>query len=65
VALTGLRIGELLVKMQLLKEGQLEEALKYQRQFGGKIGEALVHLGFVTEKDILQGLSKKFRCPLR
>lgn len=50
--------------MSLIKPEQLEEALKAQRQFGGKLGETLVTMGFLTEQDIVKALSRKFGIPL-
>ena len=64
VSILGLRLGELLVKMSLIRPEQLEEALKAQRQFGGKLGETLVTMGFLTEQDIVKAMSRKFGIPL-
>lgn len=59
----ALRIGELLVKSKLITQDQLDEALKAQKEKGGKIGEALTGLGFVTEQDITEVLSQQFGVP--
>jgi type IV pilus assembly protein PilB len=64
VALSGLHLGELLMRMGMITQRQLDEALKVQRQAGGKLGEVLVSLGILTEEDILKGLSRKFNVPL-
>jgi type IV pilus assembly protein PilB len=64
VALSGLHLGELLMRMGKITQRQLDEALKVQRQSGGKLGEVLVSLRVLTEKDILKGLSEKFNVPL-
>ena len=58
-----LRIGELLTKAKLLTKEQLEKALDEQKQSGGRIGEHLVRLGFVTEEDILDCLSQQYGVP--
>ena len=59
----ALRIGELLVKSKLITQDQLDEALKAQKEKGGKLGEALTGLGFVTEQDITEVLSQQFGVP--
>jgi type IV pilus assembly protein PilB len=58
-----LRIGELLTKAKLLTNDQLETALEEQKQSGGRIGEHLIRLGFVTEEDILDCLSQQYGVP--
>jgi len=50
--------------MSLITQRQLDEALKVQRQLGGKLGEVLVTMGILAEDDILEALSKKFNIPL-
>ncbi len=58
-----LRIGELLTKAKLLTNEQLGKALEEQKQSGGRIGEHLIRLGFVTEEDILDCLSQQYGVP--
>jgi type IV pilus assembly protein PilB len=58
-----LRIGELLTKAKLLTTEQLEQALEEQKQSGGRIGEHLIRLGYVTEEDILDCLSQQYGVP--
>ena len=53
-------LGELLVKMALINDKQLEDALKIQMTDGGKIGEILIKMGLVSEIDILKALSQQF-----
>ncbi len=57
MALSGLLLGELLVRMSMITQRQLDEALKVQRQFGGKLGEVLVSMGILTEEEILKASS--------
>ena len=64
MALSGLLLGELLVRMGMITQRQLDEALKVQRQLGGKLGEVLVTMGVLTQDDILKALSRKFNVPL-
>jgi type IV pilus assembly protein PilB len=57
------RIGELLLKEKRITADQLQEALAYQRQNGGKLGANLVKLGFVTDDEITSLLSKQYGVP--
>jgi hypothetical protein len=54
VSLSGPLLGELLVRMSLITQRQLDEALKVQRQLGGKLGEVLVTMGVLAEDDVLK-----------
>ncbi len=58
-----LKIGEFLVKSSLITHDQLEKALDEQKQTGGRVGEHLIRLGFVTEEDILDCLSQQYGVP--
>jgi len=58
-----LKLGELLTKAKLITETQLQDALDEQQQSGGRIGEHLVRLGFVSEEDILDCLSQQYGVP--
>jgi type IV pilus assembly protein PilB len=59
----SVRLGELLTKASLISPDQLKEALKLQKDTGGKIGETLIKLGFVSEEDITECLSQQFGVP--
>ncbi len=60
----SVRLGELLIKANLITQDQLKEALKSQKEMGGaKLGEALIKLGFVAEEDITECLSQQFGVP--
>lgn len=58
-----LRLGDLLVKMSRITEQQLIEALKVQKNEGGKLGEIIIKMNFITEKGILEALSDQFGIP--
>ncbi len=58
-----LKLGELLVKENFLTPQQLQEALQYQKQRGGKLGSSLVELGLLKEEEITQALSRFYRVP--
>jgi type IV pilus assembly protein PilB len=59
----AVKLGDLLLKQKLITQQQLETALKLQREEGGKIGEALVRVGAVSEADITETLSQQFGVP--
>ncbi len=59
----AVKLGDLLLKQKLITQEQLETALKLQREEGGKIGEALVRVGAVSESDITETLSQQFGVP--
>ena len=59
----ALKLGELLLKAQLINQQQLTKALDEQKNSGGKLGEILQRLGFVTEDDIIECLSHQFGVP--
>jgi type IV pilus assembly protein PilB len=59
----AVRIGELLLKEKRITPEQLQEALNYQRQHGGKLGFNLVKLGHVKDDEITALLSKQYGVP--
>jgi type IV pilus assembly protein PilB len=59
----SVRLGELLTKASLITQDQLKEALRIQKETGGKLGETLIKLGFVSEEDITECLSQQFGVP--
>jgi hypothetical protein len=42
------KIGDILIENNEITRDQLEKALKYQEQHGGKIGVILVEMGFTS-----------------
>jgi type IV pilus assembly protein PilB len=59
----AVKLGDLLLKAKLITQDQLDAALKSQREEGGKLGEALVRVGAVTETNITETLSQQFGVP--
>jgi len=59
----SVRLGELLTKASLITQDQLKDALKHQKEGGGKLGETLIKLGFVSEEEITECLSQQFGVP--
>lgn len=58
------QLGELLVGAQLISHAQLAEALLQQSASGKRIGQLLVELGDVTERDLARVLSEQLGIPL-
>jgi len=56
-------IGQLLVQAGYIDVWQLQSALAHQRFWGGKIGEALVRLGFISESVLLTELGRQIGVP--
>jgi type IV pilus assembly protein PilB len=50
--------GEFLVSKGLLTRLQLSKALDEQRRYGGRLGEALMRLGMMTEEQVTQSLAE-------
>src|SRR5215470_17931243 len=59
----AVKLGDLLLKARLITPDQLELALKSQKEEGGKLGEALVRVGVVSEAAITETLSQQFGVP--
>ncbi len=57
------KFGEALIKAGKIDKGQLQRALQYQKEQGGRLGSALVSLGFLDEPNLVQFLSKHFGVP--
>lgn len=54
------RLGDLLLENRLVDAAQLREALASQKENGGKLGEVLQRMGYVTEEDLLAILAQQF-----
>ena len=50
----AIKLGEMLVKADMISQQQMDEALEAQRSNGEKIGFNLIKLGYVKEDDITQ-----------
>lgn len=53
-------LGRILGEKFKLLDSKLEEALAYQREKGGRLGEVLLHLRLLREEEILEGLAQQF-----
>jgi hypothetical protein len=55
----AIKLGELLVRANVITEGQLRTALSEQQKWGGKLGEILVRMEFCKEDIVIKALSKQ------
>lgn len=58
-----IKLGELLIKANVLQESQLKAALAEQAKWGGKLGEILVRMSMVSEDILVRALSKQLNIP--
>jgi type IV pilus assembly protein PilB len=57
------RLGELLVRENLISLQQLQRAQEEQRKSGGRLGYQLTKLGYIEENELTSFLSKQFGVP--
>ena len=57
------RLGEILVKENLISQEQLQQAIEQQKDQGGRLGAALVKLGFISDDEITGVLSRQYGVP--
>src|SRR5258707_14885098 len=57
------KLGEFLVRENLISPQNLREALDYQREHGGRLGFNLVKLGRVSDDMITAVLSRQYGIP--
>src|SRR6187549_1937796 len=57
------KLGEILVRENLITSQQLREALEYQRTNGGRLGSNLIKLGFISDDVITAVLSRQYGVP--
>jgi MSHA biogenesis protein MshE len=57
------RLGDLLVREQLITDEQVGQALAEQKKSGRKLGRIFIDLGFVTEAQIAKSLARQLRMP--
>jgi MSHA biogenesis protein MshE len=58
-----IRIGELLVRHQIITEEQLQTALAEQKRSGSKLGHTLVELGYLSRTGFLKFLAQQLELP--
>ena len=57
------KLGEILVRENLITSDQLRETLEYQRANGGRLGSNLVRLGYVSDDVVTAVLSRQYGVP--
>ena len=57
------RLGDLLIKENAITAEQLEQAQKLQQENGGRLGSALVKLGFLKEAEVTTFVSRQYGIP--
>jgi hypothetical protein len=59
-----MKLGELLLRENIITPAQLSEALTIQNAYGIRLGSCLVKMGYVQEGKLLQFLSDKLHAPI-
>ncbi len=57
------RLGDLLVKEKVINQEQLDQALAEQKKNGTRLGSVLVKLGFLSDEDVTNFLSRQYGVP--
>ena len=57
------RLGDLLVKEKVITQEQLDCALTEQKKNGSRLGSVLVKLGYVSDEDVTNFLSRQYGVP--
>ena len=57
------RIGDVLLERGVITRKQFDEALAYQVQHGGLMGQLLIQLGFATEEGVALALTAQYGFP--
>jgi len=58
------RVTKKLLESGIIDQAQLDKALQFQKEKGGKLGQILTDLGYVKQKDLLITLSQDLNIPL-
>ncbi len=57
------KLGEILLKENLITPDQLKQALEHQKANGGRLGNSLVRLGFMSDEEVMALLSRQYGVP--
>lgn len=57
------RLGDILIKEDIISLDQLKNAIEEQRRTGKRLGEALLSLGYINEYQLVESLSKQYGVP--
>jgi type II secretory ATPase GspE/PulE/Tfp pilus assembly ATPase PilB-like protein len=58
------RLGEIFVEKFGVGAQDIEKALKFQKEYGGRIGNILINSGVISEVQLLEGLAFQLSIPL-
>src|SRR5262245_43760744 len=58
------RLGTTLVEAKLITDEQLQMAIDFQKEVGGKLGAIIVKLGFIEEPTMMQFIAKQAGIPV-
>ncbi|MBN1572712.1 MAG: type IV-A pilus assembly ATPase PilB [Deltaproteobacteria bacterium] len=57
------RLGQLLVRNNLITSEELQKAMAQQKSSGGRLGQELTKLGFLSETEITEFISSQYNVP--
>jgi len=57
------KLGEILIKEKIITPEQLKQALEFQKTSGGRLGNALVKLNFLSDDEVTAVLSRQYGVP--
>jgi type IV pilus assembly protein PilB len=57
------KLGEILIKEKIISADQLKQALEFQKSNGGRLGNALVKLNFMSDDEVTAVLSRQYGVP--
>ncbi len=64
MSVLSLKIGEMLLKVDLITQEQLKSALEEQKKSKERLGTVLVKLGYISEEEFLAFLGQQFNIPV-
>jgi len=57
---TKKKLGEILMEAGVIDQFQLNSALTYQSEWGGRLGSIIVRKGFISEKELLRVITQQY-----
>lgn len=57
------KLGQILIEQNIITQDQLEKALRAQKESGGTLGDLVIKLGFASESQIAESLSRQLGIP--
>ncbi|MCK4518517.1 MAG: hypothetical protein KAU12_00210 [Candidatus Omnitrophica bacterium] len=57
------QLGQLLIEKKIITQIQLDEALKFQKEKGGLLGQILIELSFINEENLVMSLADQYGFP--